>query len=377
MATTPLRKPPVIPATATGKRTRKNQIRPPSPKDSVPITINGKQVDRNDIPSIRLPEEKSVVPDSDDEEIISAVSQTTQTPTPEYEEDSSVESSRQPTPVRQMVLERPNLPEVQVEPTPEPKVQPELEPTKTLQKPSIVPESLIKATRYKLFRAIDVPEYEFFNSQTSSAMITVLDKYLINENYRARCMKIHTNYPQLVMPVIRDEDDPAASRYKFEIFRKRGSAEMTAGYISKILLIIVAGIELFLTRVCKLNAVGYFRSQFKSVDEYKEIIKEMGENSFTFMNGTLSPIWKLCMVFFSNMVIFILFNYIGSWLPDAFRSNSENWLKKGFSKIMGFKDNDPEEKDDDGNGILNNILSMFNSLNEKPKVDPTQPIYPE
>jgi hypothetical protein len=273
-----------------------------------------------------------------------------------------------------MVLERPEVVEPKPQPEPEPEPQPEAPKT---NKNSLIPESLMKATRYKLFRAVDIPEYEFFNSQTSSATVTVLDKYMINENYRARCMKIHANYPNLSMPVIRDEDDPASSRYKFEIYRKRGSTEMTAGYISKILLIIIAGIELLLTRILKVNATGYFRSQFKSVDEYKEIIKEMGENSFSFMTGTLSPIWKLCMVFFSNMIIFILFNYIGSWLPDAFRSNSENWLKKGLSKIMGFKDNNPEEKDDDGNGILNNILAMFNSLNEKPKVDPAQTIYSE
>jgi hypothetical protein len=116
--------------------------------------------------------------------------------------------------------------------------------------------------------------------------------------YRRRFANIRDSFPGLGVRKIPEDYDPTPDNLK--ILHEEYDGYMTHILISKdvsqsmiILIIVLGGIEFFLTKVLGLPASNYVVKQFKLINKYRALLYEIGEERIAHSGGQSPPLVRL------------------------------------------------------------------------------------
>lgn len=298
---------------------------PRSPRDQTPLILEGQEIKREDIPPIIIPEDPSPSPEliQEDLEIKPASPERDEspispeipilhntTPVPQERHVPILVPSASPSPkmqsqtmtktptrviVKRNVTPKQESPHKRIpDPGPTPIKQNPPEPGKkpaSNNKEKKVPPKppVAKRTKKAQPRKLQPPDFvKMGQTQRVEALV----------RYRKRFMNLRDTFPGLGIRKIPEDLEPTPDNLL--LIHTEYDGYMTHILISEdvsqsmiILVIVLGGIELFLTKVCGLPAGKYVIKQFKLIHKYRSLLYELGEEKIANSGGSSPPLARL------------------------------------------------------------------------------------
>lgn len=300
--------------------------------------------------ALGAPHEDASVASSDDEE-------TDEPPPPRV--PSAVQRVATPTPVPLVQLAP------KAAPAPKAPVRTSYQPTQT----AVPPRSLVASMQHKMFRPTQIPAWEFFNPTTAAAHLTEKDVYSAAAMYRERCQRIHRTCPRADPPEITDTDSPTMAKYKFDTYYKHVASLKSALQVGNLIYLGFMGLEAVLkyNPWFKIKAQGLYAIQYANREEFYSAMLDMGERTVGWFKESISPMWRMLVMFCISTVVLIAANYLLEYVvPQAWRGPANQFKDLGVRYVqdmlgmfMGVKAVDPEKADD---GWMETLFAGVSSL---------------
>jgi hypothetical protein len=333
--------------TSRRRITPKVESRPLSPRDKTPLILEGLEIPREDIPPIALPppSEEEEVPENTSpaspekqpvpqEDLLANFSFTPKreitipdpdVPVPLPEEDISRSPQREPTP-ELVPLEKPKVTPAPVEKpkvTPAPVEKPKVTPA-PVEKPKVASTKVIPKTKSKKAppKKLQAPNFSKMDqSQRIQALVT----------YRKRFMNLRDAFPGLGVRKIPEELEPTPQNLL--LLHDEYDGYMTHVLVSEdvsqsmiILIIILGGIELFLTKVLHLPASNYVIKQFKLINKYRGLLYELGEERIASAGGRSPPLVRIIYLILLTSIATVGIRLFEKYIGATGASIAENFV---------------------------------------------------
>ncbi len=286
----------------------------------------------------------------------------------ESEDDDVVQPMRREPPMRVSLADAMAAP-----PKPAPR------PTKRLEVP--LPSKLVSNNQYRIYRPDKIPEYEFFNERTAEEQLTPADMFQAVSFYSEKCQRLHQICRSLKPPTFETNgrtDTPSLARMKADRYEERVNVHKRAADIGTFIFIIIGGIEYVVTRWLGVKVTGLFKLQMANKAEYYDALVSMGENVMGWLQGSVSPIWRMLFVFIVSLVALVAINYLIDYLlPEQYRGRAHDFKQTGIkyiqdmaSMFMGYQNDESNgSAGETGNTILNFLSGLF-GVNSGPSAGP-------
>lgn len=323
---------------------------PKSPRDETPLILDGEEIRREDIPAIAFPEqheeEGDIQPASPEK--VRAIQE---------DNDLSILEDiyiQQEEPVANIPQEEvlPSPPVVAAEPVPQIKEKspppPEIPARKEapLRKPTRKGK---KAPPKKLLP----PDFTKMNqTQRIRALVT----------YRKRFSNLRIAFPGLGVRMLAEDLDPTPTNLaniheEYDVYMTHVLVSEDVSQNMIILVIVLGGIELFLTKVLGLPASRYVLKQFKLIGKYRALLYELGEERIINSGGSSPPLVRLIYLILLTSIATIGIRLLESTLGKTGADIAENLV---YGVLGGGGADAPSDDPTQNMNVfdLNNLLKM-------------------